>query len=295
MTASQRKGYLKIAAIRGVPVSVHWSVPIGAVLVVLVGRVDPNGWIYYVVAYGMLVAIHELGHALAAASLGLRVFSVEISGLGGICRMQRPQLVWQSVLVHSAGLLAQAAIFLLAVAYIAVFGMPAGSLGKAVLIALTYVNAVLALLNLIPYRDLGSGFSSDGAVLWQLYLHAFRGHPHPHPPLDVAPPDKSPVFPPEARLVDIPEFVPAGYVHGIEIHNDATTPMEFVVTCFVKHLGLTREEAISKMVAIHNAGGMLIAFETEAAAREVADAMSADASAEGHAFTCRYAGCRAQP
>jgi len=293
MTDIARKGYRRIATIRGIPVSVHWSVPVGGLLVLVVAQVDPTGWVYYLASYGLVVAIHELGHALAAASLGLRVYSIEVSGFGGVCRMERPQAVRHSVFVHMAGLLAQAALFLIAVACVAVLGTPSGNLGKALWITCTYINGVLAAINLFPHREAGAGLASDGAVLWQLYLHAFRGHPHPHPP--IAPTAAAPVFPPETRLVDRPGFVPAGYVHGIEVLNDTTTPMDFVVACFEKHLGLSREEAIGRMVAIHNAGGMLIPFDTERAAREAAEAMSADARAGGHAFTCRYAGYSSLP
>jgi hypothetical protein len=39
------------------------------------------------------------------------------------------------------------------------------------------------------------------------------------------------VLPPETSLLDTPEFVPPGFVHGIEVLNDDKTPMDFVITC----------------------------------------------------------------
>jgi hypothetical protein len=36
------------------------------------------------------------------------------------------------------------------------------------------------------------------------------------------------VFSADTSLITIPRFVPAGFVHGIEILNDNSTPMEFV-------------------------------------------------------------------
>lgn len=62
---SEPKGYLKIAVIGGVPVFVHWSFPSGGIVVALIFHVDPRHWIYYCVAYTVLVGIHEAGHALA--------------------------------------------------------------------------------------------------------------------------------------------------------------------------------------------------------------------------------------
>jgi ATP-dependent Clp protease adapter protein ClpS len=79
-------------------------------------------------------------------------------------------------------------------------------------------------------------------------------------------------------------------VHGIEILNDRTTPMEFVVTTLMTHLGLTREQAIVKMLDIHNTGGTLIKLQSAREAQRIADAVSAEARASGHSFVCRYAG-----
>lgn len=35
--------------------------------------------------------------------------------------------------------------------------------------------------NTHPHRNARSGPATDGAVLWKLFLHVVRGHPHPHP------------------------------------------------------------------------------------------------------------------
>lgn len=66
--------------------------------------------------------------------------------------------------------------------------------------------------------------------------------------------------------------------------------MEFVVTALMAHLGLTRDQAIAKMLDIHNTGGMLIALSSATEAQRIADAVSAEAHACGHSFVCRYAG-----
>ena len=91
----ERRGYFKLMAIRGVSVLVHWSLPAGGVLVASFGRVDPKQWVYYCIAYTLLIAIHEFGHLLAAAGLRLKVFSLEITGVGGLCRLERPRSVSQ--------------------------------------------------------------------------------------------------------------------------------------------------------------------------------------------------------
>jgi len=66
--------------------------------------------------------------------------------------------------------------------------------------------------------------------------------------------------------------------------------MEFVVTTLVTHFGLTRDQAIAKMLDIHNTGGALIALASATDAHRIADALSAEARAAGHSLVCRYAG-----
>ena len=70
--------------------------------------------------------------------------------------------------------------------------------------------------------------------------------------------------------------------------------MEFVVTALMTHLGLTRDQAIVKMLDIHNTGGMLIALSSAKEDQKIADAVSADALSCGHSFVCRYAGAGAR-
>jgi ATP-dependent Clp protease adapter protein ClpS len=287
---ARANGSIKVATIRGVSVFFHWSLPAGGLLVSSFGGVDPRQWIYYCFAYTFLVIIHECGHLLAATILGLRVFSVEISGVGGLCRLERPHNVLQSVLVYSAGLFAQAATLLGTIAYIEAIGNPSGPFGRAIVITFTLVNVAMFAINLIPSKNGRSGLATDGWQLWRLCLHVFGGRPHPHPPLLELSADQAPVFPVDSSLLERPGFRPPGYVHGIEILNDRSTPMEFVVSCFVNHLGLTRDQAIARMLEIHNAGGLLIAFPTQQEANRIAAAISADARASGHKLACRYAG-----
>ena len=269
---------------------VHWSLPAGGMIVSLFARIHPRDWIYYCIAFTLLLIVHELGHVAAAAFFRLKVMAVEISGAGGLCHVERPSRLSQFIVVYSAGLLAQAAAFAIAFTYLRRFGFPQNKFAVACLFMFVVVNLIVFVINLIPQRNKRSGLGTDGWVLWKLFLHVFRGHPHPFPPLVVAPPDQAPVFPPETRLLDKPGFRPAGFVHGIEILNDRTTPMEFVISVLTTHLGLNREQAIVKMLEIHNNGGAIIALPSQTRARAVADAISEDARSSGHSFVCRYAG-----
>jgi len=66
--------------------------------------------------------------------------------------------------------------------------------------------------------------------------------------------------------------------------------MEFVVSTLRAHLALSEREAILKMFEVHNNGGVLISIPTREGAIRIADAISADARAAGHTFTCRFVG-----
>lgn len=287
---NKRTGYFKLAQVGDVELLVHWSLPAGGVIVAAFVHADPKQWVYFCLAYLLLVIIHEAGHVLAAVALRLKVFTVEISGVGGLCRIERARRVRHSVFVYTAGPLAQALVFSITLAYINAFGSPGSTFGGAVVFTFTFVNVVMFAINLIPHRRARSGIATDGSVLWRLFLHVFRGHPHPHPPLVATSADQCPVFSRETRLLKRPGFRPPGFVHGIEILNDRTTPMEFVVTTLMAHLGLTRDQAIVKMLDIHNTGGTLIRLQSAREAQRIADAVSAEARASGHSFVCRYAG-----
>jgi ATP-dependent Clp protease adapter protein ClpS len=286
---SKRRGYSKLATIFGVPLFVQWTLPPGGLLVAMVGGVDPSQWVYYCAASTLLIVVHEAGHVLAAVVFRLKIFSVEISGIGGLCRFERPRNVRQGVFVYAGGLLAQLAAFLLTLACLKGFGLPSGPFGTALVINFTLINFSMFLVSLFPYRNPRTGHDSDGRVLWRLYLHAFRGHPHPNPPLVFTPTAEAPVFPPETRLLERAGFRQPGWIHGIELLSDRTTPMDFVVATLMTHLGLTKAQAIVTTYDIHNTGGILIALSSEQEAQRIADAIATEALSSGHRFVCRNA------
>ena len=147
---SKRSGSVKAATILGVPVFVHWSFCIGGLLLSAVTGFNLVESLYYSIAYVFLIAIHEAGHFFAARSLGLAVFSIEISGLGGQCKIQPPRAIRDTLFVVSAGLLAQCALLLATVLFIAAFGPPHTPFWKCMANTFTIYNGVLFLMNIIP-------------------------------------------------------------------------------------------------------------------------------------------------
>jgi ATP-dependent Clp protease adapter protein ClpS len=87
--------------------------------------------------------------------------------------------------------------------------------------------------------------------------------------------------------------VPQGFESGIEILKDNNTTMAFVVSSLTTHLNFTREEAVAVMLTIHTKGGILISLPSYEMANNVANAITADAMANGFKLICRSV--RVQP
>ena len=83
------------------------------------------------------------------------------------------------------------------------------------------------------------------------------------------------------------------FITGIELFNDDTTPMEFVVAMLTEQLHMAREPAIAVMLKIHRSGRARVALDGMERSHAVAAAISAAAAAAGHQFVCRAVDSRA--
>lgn len=276
-----RSGSFKVATLQGAPVFVHWSFLAVGVLLAAISGFHPVAFLYYALAFALLVFLHELGHFAAARFHGLKVFSIEISGMGGICRIERPSAVRDIFLIYAAGMAVQVVLLLLAIAWIATQGSPQGLLGKCLVNTFVIGNVYMLVVSIIPATTHG-GLPTDGRVLWQLLMHVCRGGPHPLPD----PYAETRLFPPGTALLSVDGLAPAGFVSGIEILNDETSPMQFVVDVLKRHVGLDEQAAVDAMLAIHRHGGQLLAMDW-ARATAVATAIGEDARTHGHALVCR--------
>ncbi len=94
-------GFWTIARYRGVPIRLHWSLPLGALFF---GRFAfvPGFWLGFVA----LVLVHELGHASLARARKLSVYDVQVHGLGGVC-VHRRGTPFDDAIVAWGGVLAQ--------------------------------------------------------------------------------------------------------------------------------------------------------------------------------------------
>ena len=153
----------------GVPVHLHWSVLLGGFLPCAYVGFNITDIPFFILAFILLVGVHEFGHALTAKLFGLRVFEVQINVTGGHCRFEQPPTIWKALLVTSAGIVAQVILFLIAMIYIAVFGYESSRVMNCFLLVFTFLNFLMLIVNLIPAK-IFAGLSTDGLILWKLTI-----------------------------------------------------------------------------------------------------------------------------
>src|SRR4029077_5539494 len=78
------------------------------------------------------------------------------------------------------------------------------------------------------------------------------------------------VLPRDTALVNLPDFIPPGFHFGVEILNDDSTPMQFVVSVLESLVGLGRTEAVRTMLEIHKRGGALLSTHSADEAKRIA-------------------------
>ncbi len=151
------RGYWRIFSWRGVPVRLHWTLPLGALLF-SGGAFAPVFWF----GFFALVFLHEVGHALIVMNLRYRVTAIDITGFGGMCRWTGNATAAERSVIAWGGVLAQ--LVLLAGAFGVAVAVPALARGwlAPVFSVFLSTNLYLMALNLLPFPPL------DGANAWRL-------------------------------------------------------------------------------------------------------------------------------
>ncbi len=152
-------GYWTVARWRTTPIRLHWTTPLG---MLVLGRLRfvPGFWLGFVA----VLLVHEVGHAYLVRRMGLRVLSIDVHGLGGACRYAGHRITqWQRTVIAWGGVLGQVLLVALALPVV-VFG---GAVTREPLVAelvsaLVEWNLILVGLNLLPIRPL------DGAQAWKI-------------------------------------------------------------------------------------------------------------------------------
>lgn len=151
-------GYYTVGRFHGAPVRLHWSILLGMVVLTRF-RIAPGDWLGFLI----VVLAHELGHALLVERLGLILVSIDVHGLGGACAYGGTPTSRERAIVAWGGVLAQAALLAPVMVLVAVFGWPESGALADLVDGLTWSNAGLMALNLVPIAPL------DGAEAWRLF------------------------------------------------------------------------------------------------------------------------------
>jgi len=155
----------KIGRPFGIPTSIHWSFWLLPLFVFLSG----SGAMAFVDTAVILavfgcVALHELGHALAARRFGVRTRDIVLYPIGGVARLERmPKNPGAEIAIALAGpavnlAIAAVLIPLMLLDGFAVIGVTYdASLGEIFWTKLLYANIGLAIFNLIPAFPMDGG------------------------------------------------------------------------------------------------------------------------------------------
>jgi len=170
-------GSMRLGAYFGIRVNIHWSVVvIAALLVTSLGR--EIGWLPAVVsavAFLFSILVHEFSHALTARRYGVDTESIQLWALGGIARLKSEAPTARAEgWIAAAGPLASLGLALL---FTGVWWLGGGtsvdSALWAVLLWLGFINALLAVFNMLPGAPLDGGRIVK-AVRWSRHGNRYR-------------------------------------------------------------------------------------------------------------------------
>ncbi|MGH7785502.1 MAG: hypothetical protein ACRERC_01475 [Candidatus Binatia bacterium] len=160
--AQIENGSLQIGYWQGVPLRIHWSAPLGMLL--LCGF-RPVSWLGFLI----IILVHELGHAWLIRRCGADPYAITLTGTGGECTWDDEYVTRdEAALVAWGGVLGQALLFVVALGLWTMFAPPVNSAAFELLSVLTGMNVVIMLLNLIPLPPL------DGAEAWPPVVRRLR-------------------------------------------------------------------------------------------------------------------------
>lgn len=167
------KWSLKIGKIVGIPVSIHWT------FIILLGWIfisyykiendlqhAING-VIFIIALFICVALHELGHALAAKQFKIVTKSITLLPIGGMALMEKiPEKPIQELWVAIAGPLVNIVLAILLFTFLHLTGSIPETInaeqiqilkGNGFWLNLFLANIILAIFNLIPAFPMDGG------------------------------------------------------------------------------------------------------------------------------------------
>jgi hypothetical protein len=144
--------------VRGVPVRVHWTIPLVALFMSGFSYL-PGVWVGVI----LLILWHEIGHLFFVLRYGLRAVSVEVNGFGGLCRYAGSPTPVQSSIIAWGGVVFQMIALVVALVIGNFVVPPEGAFGTQLYDSFIRINLFLAAFNLLPIPPF------DGAEAWKLF------------------------------------------------------------------------------------------------------------------------------
>lgn len=100
--------------------------------------------------------------------------------------------------------------------------------------------------------------------------------------------DISAVGAPDVRFVVSRQGkVSTDFTHGVEILNDQTTTMDFVVNMLMQHFDMEKANALIAMAICHTKGGAVLPVDSSEQAERVAQRITAEARERSFPLVCR--------
>jgi Zn-dependent protease len=163
------KGSWKLGEVAGIGVFVHWSFLILPILIAWPALANGAvaaalSSVLFVLAVFGCVALHELGHALAARRYGIDTLDITLLPIGGLARLERmPRKPIQELVIALAGPAVNVAIAAAIFAGLHLAGgiramlVSANIVASPFLVQLMWANVALVLFNLLPAFPMDGG------------------------------------------------------------------------------------------------------------------------------------------
>lgn len=158
----------EILRIKGVPVSIHWTVWLIALLILFNVIHHPVESLLALVAYLGVLLIHETGHLIAARKMRCEVFAIRLYPIFGITDFETPWSKFDHCVIAWGGVVAQAIVAIPIVAGVELLGHSRFEAINAVLALLGYFSLAIAFFNLLPIKPL------DGYIAWAIIPEWFK-------------------------------------------------------------------------------------------------------------------------
>lgn len=160
---------LQLGTVFGIRLQVHWTFALlvlwiaGSSLLAGAGLMGAAMRVAFIALLFGCVALHELGHALAARYYGIQTRDITLLPIGGVARLERiPRKPSQELVVALAGpavnVVIAGLLFLVMIPTVGVGSVNAAALGQANLLQqLLLVNITLVVFNLLPIFPMDGG------------------------------------------------------------------------------------------------------------------------------------------